>query len=361
MSKMKTVGSLLLAFSLVVTPAIINAETIEKDVDKNLINEEVQLINDEVDAVKTEGYISYEGNIADINKVNDNMSILAQKAGEKENPQEGIVFHINEDVLLLSDKTMDRVEKTDLKDGMKVLVFYKANTPMTLSLPPQMTPHGIVVLENEGSQSIKIAHFNDELTSMDNQLKLNIQKDTLMVDEDGGKVEAEDLKGENLLVFYEITTRSIPAQTNPKKVILLDGIDMDWDFGQDLNIIDRITFPMEENEDERPIKVLDNQLYKNEENVLMVPLREVGQALGYEVTWDSEKRAAELVKGAQWTQVVIGEGTVGEDNYSFAKMIVKLGTAPVLKNSTAYVPVNFIEEVLQMNISVEDGMLIIEK
>lgn len=356
MGKMKKIGSFLLAFSLLATPAMINADLMEKDMDKNLINEDMELINE----VEMKEYITYEGNIVDVNNENGNMSIWVQKPGEKENSQQGTIFYIDEDALLLSDKTMGKVEKTYLKDDMKVLVFYKANTPMTMSLPPQASPEGLVVLENKDIHFTKIALFNEDLTSMDNQLKLNIQKETIMVDEDGEKVEMEDLKGENLLVFYDMTTRSIPAQTNPHKVILLDETDMDfdWDFDEDITIFDRIAFNVDG--DEKQIKLLENKLYRNEENVLMVPLREVGMALGYEVTWDAEKRAAQLVKGAQWTEVVIGQGTVGEDNYNFAKMIVKLGTPPVLKNSTSYVPVNFIEEVLQMELAIEDGMLEIE-
>jgi copper amine oxidase-like protein len=362
MSTMKKIGSLLLAFSLVVTPAMINADDMEKDMDKDLIKEDI-LIDDDVNAVEIKEYMTYEGHIVDVNKENGNMSIWVQKEDDKENSQEGTIFHIDEDTLLLSDKTMEKIEKDHFKKDMKVLVFYKADTPMTMSLPPQATPDGVVVLENKDVHFTKIANFNDELVSMDNKLKLNIQEDTPMVDTNGEKVEKEDLEGENLLVFYDKTTRSIPAQTNPHKVILLDEMDMDfdfdWDFDEDLNVFDKIVI---DREDEKDLEIkLEDQMYRDEKGVLMVPLREAGEALGYKVTWDVEKRAAQLTKGAQWTEVVIGEGTVGEDNYNFAKMIVKLGTPPVLKDSTAYVPVNFIEEVLQMDISLEDGMLQIEE
>lgn len=367
MSTMKKFASILLAFSLVVTPAMINADDAQNDMDKDLINEDMELIDEEVNEAQVKEYMTYEGHIIDVNEKEDNISIWVQKEEDKENSQEGIIFHIDEDVLLLSDKTMEQVQKDYLEENMKILVFYEADTPMTMSLPPQATPDGIVVRENKNLRSIKVSNFNDELVSLDNQLKLNIQEDTIMVDRDGQKVEKEDLKGEDLLVFYSVTTRSIPAQTSPQAVILLDefDLDLDIDFDEELTVFDKVIIEKQANgkpsTDEKGIKVLEDKIYRNEEGVLMVPLREVGEALGYEVNWDVEKRAAQLTKGAQWTEVVIGEGTVGEDNYNFAKMIVKLGTPPVLKDSTAYVPVNFIEEILQRDIGLEDGMLKIEE
>lgn len=352
MNTIKKLGSLLLAFSLVCSPAMINAEDVKNEMDKDLINEDMHLIDEGVNAVEIKEYSTYEGYIVDVDERDGNISIWVENEEDKENPLGGNIFHLSEDVLLLSDKTMENVEKSYLKADMKVLVFYRADTPMTMSLPPQATPDGIVVRENENLRSLKISNFNEELTSIDNQLKLNIQDDTLMIDRNGEKVKKEDLKGENLLVFYSVTTKSIPAQTSPQTVILLDEHNIHGN--SEVTVFDRVIFDIED--DGKTIKVLENQIYKNEENVLMIPLREFGEALGYEVTWDGEKRAAQLTKGAQWTEVVIGK-----DVYNFAKMIVKLGTAPVLKEATTYVPLNFLEDVLQMNLNLDDGMLKIKQ
>lgn len=343
MNKLTKYGSLLLAFALIFIPIMTNAANIEDNMDKDLINEEVE---------EMEEYLTYEGHIVNVDKNDGGISILVKAKEDKKDTLDEIVFHLSEDVLLLSDKTMEEIETSHLKEDMKVLVFYRANTPMTLSIPPQATPDGLVVLENKDLHFTKIAKFNDELVSKDNELKLNIQKDTPMVDTKGEKLVEEDLKDENLLVFYDMTTKSIPAQTNPHKVILLDEVDIE----EELTVLDKILIDTDE-ADDKQTKSLENEMYRNEDKLVMVPLREVGIALGYEVTWDGEKRAAQLTKGAQWTEVVIGEGTEGEDNYNFAKMIVKLGTSPVLKDSKLYVPVNFIDEVLQRELALEDGML----
>lgn len=359
MSMMKKLESLLLAFSLVFTPVTLNAADME--VEKDLINEDVDLI----DEAKLEEYITYEGHIVDVNDQDGNISIWLQDEGDREGSQDGIIFHIGEDTLLFSDKTMEEIENDYLKEDMKVSVFYKKDTPMTMSLPPQATPDIIAVREKEKLNFIKVAKFNDKLVSMDNDLKINIEENTSMVDLDGNNLTEEDLKGETLLVFYDNSTKSLPPQTNPYKVIVLDEMDLDLDKDEDAEheitvfnkiLIDKMLY----RKDERTIELnLENNMYKNKDDVLMIPLREVAEALNYKVHWNGEKRSTELTKGAQWTEVVIGDGIVGEDNYSFAKMIVKLGTPPVLRNSTTYVPANFVEEILEMKLNLKDGTLLI--
>lgn len=86
----------------------------------------------------------------------------------------------------------------------------------------------------------------------------------------------------------------------------------------------------------------------------MIPLRLVGESLGYEVSWNQETKTSELVRGPQWTAL-----TIGEDNYNFAKMLVKLGTAPVLIEDRTFVPMSFIEEILKAEVEVmPEGLLI---
>lgn len=83
-------------------------------------------------------------------------------------------------------------------------------------------------------------------------------------------------------------------------------------------------------------------MYKTEKEVVMIPLRQVTEALAYKVAWNGEKKSIELSKGAQWTSMKLGE-----DNYSYAKMLVKLGTAPEIKNECTYVPLDFISKILK--------------
>ncbi len=94
----------------------------------------------------------------------------------------------------------------------------------------------------------------------------------------------------------------------------------------------------------------------NELGVKMIPLRKVCEGLGYQVNWYEGSQMVEIFRGAQWTQVFIGQ-----DNYSFAKMLIRLGTAPVVKDDTTYVPANFAEQVLKATVNEKDGVLTISQ
>lgn len=75
----------------------------------------------------------------------------------------------------------------------------------------------------------------------------------------------------------------------------------------------------------------------------MVPLRTVAEKLGYTVTWDGNTQTVELVNGPRYTTVKIGE-----NSYYFARVApFTLEAAPVIIDNTTYVPVSFIERVLQ--------------
>lgn len=75
----------------------------------------------------------------------------------------------------------------------------------------------------------------------------------------------------------------------------------------------------------------------------MIPLRSVCESLGFTVNWNGEKQSIDLIKGAQFITM-----RLGEDAYTFSKQAPRaLGSAPVLYNdTTTYVPINFITEIL---------------
>lgn len=97
-------------------------------------------------------------------------------------------------------------------------------------------------------------------------------------------------------------------------------------------------------------------IYRSQ-NQIMVPIRTIAEEFGYALTWNSENLSVELAKGNQWFQLQIGA-----DQYNFARMIVKLGTAPELTDSKTYVPLAFITDVLQANVQVgETGTISISE
>ena len=88
----------------------------------------------------------------------------------------------------------------------------------------------------------------------------------------------------------------------------------------------------------------------NEAKQVMVPLREISEALGFEIEWNVKERSAELTKPGTpvWTLV-----TTDKDAYNVNKMLVQLGAAPANKGGTLFVPAKFFSDVLHAGVTVE--------
>ena len=277
-------------------------------------------------------YIGFKGKISQIENIDGNFRILAEN-GLKEGLN-SLYAYIGDDVILLNDKTMDFVEKDDLKEGMEISVYYHKNTIMTMSLPPMLTPDVVVVNEAGDKNSVIVSNFNKDFLNKEGSLYVRPGEKTIIIDKDGNKVDKKDLVDRDWIAFYNIVLESYPGQTSPEKIILM---------------------PEREKLPESTKVVLKDEVYKNDEGVLMIPLRQVTEGLGYELKWYQDKKAVEITRGNQWSMV-----TIGEDRYNFARMYIELGTAPVLKDSKAYVPVNFAEKVLIATVDIlDDGTVTI--
>ncbi len=89
-------------------------------------------------------------------------------------------------------------------------------------------------------------------------------------------------------------------------------------------------------------EMLDADTYVDGEHV-MLPLRAICEALGYEVGYDNESTMISLVKGAHYITMY-----PTKDEYTFSKMApVSLGIAPQLVDDRTYVPVSLVENILQ--------------
>ncbi len=99
--------------------------------------------------------------------------------------------------------------------------------------------------------------------------------------------------------------------------------------------------------------VVDGVSVVDIEGIWMMPLRQVAEGLGYTVTWNDEAYSIELIKGAQYITMAIGQ-----DAYAFSRRAPQsLGAAPYLYNDcVTYVPVNFVTEIIDGYYTInEDG------
>lgn len=87
------------------------------------------------------------------------------------------------------------------------------------------------------------------------------------------------------------------------------------------------------------------QEVKSSNNVVMLPLKEISNIFGYNVTWDSQTGAIEIRDGSYVITLKIGskEATVNGQ-------IIQLPVTPKNFNGTTYVPLRFIGEAMEMGV-----------
>ena len=91
-----------------------------------------------------------------------------------------------------------------------------------------------------------------------------------------------------------------------------------------------------------------------ENEITLIPVRAIAEALDYEVGWEEEANRVTLNRGAQYITM-----TLDQDAYTISRMApVSLGSAPVLVNdSTTSVPVSFLSEIMDAEYTVDGDKL----
>ncbi len=110
------------------------------------------------------------------------------------------------------------VGATRLRPGMYVTAFYDSSLPVPLIYPPRY--QAVIIGRRNPRENIFAGYFDETLTAEDNALQLNIGRSTEVVTSNG---QAFNCSPENqlLVVYYTETTRSIPPQTTPRRVIVV--------------------------------------------------------------------------------------------------------------------------------------------
>ena len=108
-----------------------------------------------------------------------------------------------------------------LEEGMKAVFYYRTNAPAPLIFPPRYTAAVVIPVKNQG-QMVAVGYFDDALVNEDKTLMLLLDGSVQIVTTNNQRYIG-DPAGRELVVFYERSTRSIPAQTTPVKVVVLCG------------------------------------------------------------------------------------------------------------------------------------------
>lgn len=110
------------------------------------------------------------------------------------------------------------VDFTQLREGMRCLFYYRADAPAPMIYPPQFNASVVAPLIN--GQFVSVGYFNNSLVNEEQSLQIHLDSSTSVLTTNN-QIYMGSPAGHNLVVLYENSTRSIPAQTTPKKIIVL--------------------------------------------------------------------------------------------------------------------------------------------
>ena len=260
-----------------------------------------------------------------------------KEINDREDDSQFISLETKDDlpITMIVSKDTYIVENKEIIVGDTVTGYYNANAPMIMIYPPQYNPFAVVV--ESDNQQVKIDIFNKDLVSSDQMLKLNISEDTQIVQRDGTKF-AGNIEDKKLAVIYTFSTKSIPAQTTPSKVIVLSDISKEEEFHQkDLGEMDIIVSNK---------RINASKAYGNHKGIVMVPLRAIAESLGFQVVWEDKDHP-----------IMVGEDV----SITIGVIPNNLEAAAEFSGATSYVPLNFFKKVLGMNNAyVFEGQIVID-
>lgn len=110
------------------------------------------------------------------------------------------------------------VDFETLSVGMKCTFWYEADAPMPLVYPPRY--NAVVAAQEKNGRMINVGFYNTALVNEDNTLQLNLDG-SVDVRTTNNQYFQGSPANHNLVVVYGNSTRSIPAQTTPMKVVVL--------------------------------------------------------------------------------------------------------------------------------------------
>lgn len=262
------------------------------------------------------------------------------------NDQE-VSFVVGSDTLVVDSEG----KAAEIEEGMQFTTYTYWNEPTVLMLPPRYNPAVVVVENGIGDMANTAGAFKKDdsgrFVNSENTLSIADGENTEIVDRKGDTFEG-DLDGKDLLVFYTISTRSIPAQTTPEKIIVIaDSGEVPPAETETATGLDGV----------KKIKIGDSEFDTKEINgVNMAAVRPVAVALELDVAWNNDTKTVSV------GTVQMGVNfKVGENKYSKAKMAAaELSAAPYLEQTAeggvTYVPVEFFTEIIGCDAVVADSV-----
>lgn len=325
------------------------------------IQGDIMLLNgEETDVaapVETASYISVDVTVVKTDSDVDGIIKTTTDVNNKDDQNNTVNLKITDDTLVY-DNLGNKKALSDLTDGSKITVFTGSYEPTPLILPVQYTANVIIINgDKEGNVNADTYLADEEgYTNAANTLNIAAADDTKIVDKNEKEYKG-DLDKNDLIVFYGASTKSIPAQTTPTKVVVLGENEIALKqieaaknatpaptAAPETTVAPEVTEAPQVSYAGLVNVVIGDKNVSDvyaKDNTTMVPLREVAEAAGFTVTWDAENRAVILNDGVYSLKI-------GENSYVKGKMMpLTLSAAPEIVNDLTYVPAEFFAEVTE--------------
>jgi hypothetical protein len=250
----------------------------------------------------------------------------------------------NPAILVTSWKTVFPFD-SGVKEGDTVTGYYLANAPMIMIWPAQYTI-AVLAVGAPTDLSLSVDRFSKMegregwMLNKGGNLAFQIGESTEVMLANGDDFKDGHIEGRRMIVIYSSSTRSYPALTMAAKVIVLyedavTGPEPIPEWMSSGSAIDATGWPI----------LVDGELiaapaaFQTEDGIVMVPVRAVAEALGYDVNWDHETKSVRLgVAIHLW---------IGNTEVHFGRRApIAISTAPQIVDGSTYVPLDFFIDVL---------------
>jgi len=262
----------------------------------------------------------------------------------------------------------------EVEIGDTVTAYFLANAPMIMIYPPQYT---VAVLVNGVPEGLSVAvdrfnAVNGAYLAQGGALQFTVNEDTEIVLADGTDFTDGEFAGRRIVVVYGPSTRSIPAQTTAIKLIVMfeDAVHpIGMLTPEDLDGFVAITplpLPIDPvfiagiDASGWPILVNGTQitapdaLQPDGETMVMIPLRAVAEALGYDVVWDGATGSVRLGAAINLR--------IGSNEVNVGRMeTLTFSIAAVLIDGVTYVPLDFFRLIGLNNAFAFEGQIVIDR
>lgn len=261
-------------------------------------------------AEETVGYSTLKGTITAVTVNEDSTARITFQSEERGE----IIFNEASDCMVIIDGAVKTL--ADLKEGMTATIVMDDFAPMTMSLPPQTSGAAAIVVDGETPATTVVEKFSDELVGGD--VKLIIDETVQILDIRGTRqiLTADDIKGHKAIAVYGASTKSIPAQTTPYLVVILDNAE-------------ETTETTETTETRDADETADTVL----------PLRATLEEMGYTIEWTSNDAPIVITKDDVNLSVSIDSDTVVVDG----DMAYQLSSDVTIVDGVTYIPADLVE------------------